>query len=223
MLPWARDTTRRSARRSAHGRGVTEPSTVLSDGALGLGAALLGLRLLFLVSSARAERDPARWWPAVFLLNALGALLGAVWHGWHEALGPARAADLWSAVLLVLGASNFFLVVASARVWRRPLLALAAAQLALYALWMGSHEDYRWVLADSALSLAVALAQHLYAWACERRAGAGWIVAGLLTAVAGAALQSAGVSLHERFNRQDLYHTVELCALALIYRGARAS
>ena len=199
---------------------MTEPSTVASDGALCLGAAFFGVRLLLRSPPLRDER---RWWPAVFLLSALGALLGAAWHGWHTALGPARAADLWSAVLLVLGASNFFLVAASARVWRRPLLALAAAQLALYAGWLGFHEDYRWVLADSVLSLAVALAQHVYAWARERRAASGWIVAGLLTAAAGAALQAAGVSLHEHFNRQDLYHTVELCALALIYRGARTS
>ncbi len=50
-----------------------------------------------------------------------------------------------------------------------------------------------------------------------------WLWSGLWLSAAGLAIQIAGISLHERFNHNDLYHCVQSVAFYFFYKGARAT
>jgi hypothetical protein len=47
-----------------------------------------------------------------------------------------------------------------------------------------------------------------------------WIAAGILTSVAAAAIETAGVSPGGPFTHDDLYHLVQIGGVLLLYRGA---
>jgi hypothetical protein len=49
----------------------------------------------------------------------------------------------------------------------------------------------------------------------------GWILAGVAVCVVAALVQASGFALHRHFNHNDLYHLIQIAAMALLYRGAR--
>ena len=52
-------------------------------------------------------------------------------------------------------------------------------------------------------------------------ASAGWLFSGLILTLAGVAIQRSSFDLHRNFNHNDLYHSVQLIAVFLYFRGAR--
>ena len=46
------------------------------------------------------------------------------------------------------------------------------------------------------------------------------LAAAVVSALA-AAVQASGFSLHQHFNHNDLYHVIQIAAMALLYKGAR--
>ena len=101
---------------------------------------------------------------------------------------------------------------------RLALLALAAAKLAIYSIWVWRDDRFIWAVADTGSAFALVALAHLLAW---RRPGSRWIVAGVAVSIVAAAVQASGVDLHQHFNHNDVYHLVQLGALLLYYRGVR--
>lgn len=201
---------------------IAEPTTTLTDLALAALAAALGAVLLR--SGAARDAEAVLLWGGAFLTTAGSALLGAVVHGFAPWLGERAKGTLWRATLALIGLTNFLLVAAVATAGLRGagqilLLALAAAKLFLYLLRLRSRDDFGIAAVDSGLALLVVLALQLAELPGGRAAGAGWIVAGVLLSLAGAAAQRAGWGLHRHFNHNDLFHLVQMAAAYLLFRG----
>jgi hypothetical protein len=196
---------------------MDEPTTVITDALLGATCAVLGAHLF---------RRGLRWWAAVFLFTSAGAFVGAVWHGWQRQLSPAFADSAWLMVLVSLGLTAFALEAAAlarlraSRGLTRVGFGLAGLQLLVYLAWIPGHRSYVWVAAGTGTAMLVALAVHVRCWRRTHDAGAGWITAGLLTSLVAACLQAGGVSFHEHFNHNDLYHVVQLVGMGVLFRGA---
>jgi len=47
-----------------------------------------------------------------------------------------------------------------------------------------------------------------------------WLLTGLAISIVGLTLLASGFSLHEHFNKNDIYHCVQLVALYFFFRGA---
>ena len=181
--------------------------TVLTDYLLGGVAAWLGWKLL------RNSQVSRRWWGAAFVALALGAFLGGTWHGFFQDYW------LWKATVLAIGAASFAMLAGSAYAVlsgmpRTLLLAVAAAKLLVYCIWMASRDDFILVVIDTGIAFAALAALHL--WRLN-----GWILAGVAVSVAAALVQASGLALHEHFNHNDLYHVIQAAAMVLLYRGAR--
>lgn len=182
--------------------------TLATDYALGGVTGWLGW-ILYTKQESQAAR---RLWALAFAALALAAFLGGTWHG------LARHDLLWKATLLSAGVASFAMLSATAfattaGVTRRTIFALAAVKLAVYSIWMLAHDDFVWVIADTGVALAaVALLQVL--------AFNGWILAGVAVSLMAAAAQASGLALHRHFNHNDLYHVVQIAAMALFFRGA---
>jgi hypothetical protein len=181
---------------------VSEPTTVLTDYALAAVSAFLGLRLF----------PYSRFWATAFLALALGALLGGTWHGFSQ------NDVLWKATTLSVGVASFGMVAGSAAVapggLRGALIAFALAKLVAYSAWMLYHDDFIWVVIDTASALLIVAILH--AWRFN-----GWILAGVAISVLAGLAQASGVALHARFNHNDLYHVLQTAAMFLFYRGVR--
>jgi hypothetical protein len=182
---------------------MSEPTTVITDYALGAVSIFLSLRLM----------DASRFWALAFFALGLGALLGGTWHGfWQDDL-------LWKATTLSVGGASFGMVAGSADAvtagkLRAGLIAFAAAKLFAYAAWMLYHDDFIWVVADTATALLIVAVLH--AWRFN-----GWILAGVAVSVLAGLAQASGFALHPRFNHNDLYHVLQTVAMFVLYRGVR--
>lgn len=180
---------------------MNEPVTVLTDYALAAVSLALGWKLM-----ARA-----RFWALAFFALGAAALLGGTWHGfWQDEL-------LWKATTLTVGVASFGMVAGSAlRTTRglglRLILGLAGLKLLVYSAWMLAHDDFIWVVADTASALLIVGA--LYLWRFD-----GWMLAGVAVSVAAGTVQASGLTLHQHFNHNDLYHVVQIGAMFLFYRG----
>jgi hypothetical protein len=182
---------------------VNEPATVLTDYALGALSILLGTRLL----------GKSKLWALAFLAVGVAALLGGTWHGfWRSEL-------LWKATTLAAGVASFGMVAGSANAaangkLRSALIGFAAVKLALYSVWMLTHDEFVWVVVDTGSALLVVAV--LYLWRFN-----GWMVAGVAVSVVGALVQASGFALHAHFNHNDLYHVIQTAAMLVLYRGLK--
>jgi hypothetical protein len=183
---------------------MSEPTTVITDYALGAVSIFLSWRVM----------DASRFWALAFFALGLGAFLGGTWHGfWQDDL-------LWKATTLSVGGASFGMVAASADAvttgkLRGGLIAFAGVKLFAYAAWMLHHDDFVWVVADTASALFIVAILH--AWRFN-----GWILSGVAVSLLAGFAQASGFALHPRFNHNDLYHVLQIAAMFLFYRGVRA-
>lgn len=180
---------------------LSEPVTLLTDYALGAVSACLGLRLFRF----------SRYWALAFLALGVAAFLGGTWHGLfqHELL--------WKATLLAVGVASFGMVCGSAFIalrgfFARAVFGFAALKLLLYSGWMLFHDDFIWVIIDTAAALAIVGALHLWRFN-------GWMLAGVALSVLAALAQASGFALLRHFNHNDLYHVIQIAAMLVFYRG----
>lgn len=183
---------------------MNEPMTVLTDYALAGVAGTFAYRL----------RKIAPLWALGLAALALAALAGGTWHGWFWHSDP-----LWKATVLLAGVANFGMLAGSARATTQgsvssALVAFAALKLAVYAAWMLRHDEFIWVVADTAVALALVAA--LYFWRFS-----GWMLAGVAVSVLAGLAQASGLRLHAHFNHNDLYHLIQIGALFAFYRGLK--
>ena len=177
---------------------------MITDYVLGAVSIFLSLRLV----------DASRYWALAFFALGLGALLGGSWHGFWQ------SDVLWKAATLSVGVASFGMVAGSANAVtagrvRTGLIAFAVAKLVAYAAWMLHHDDFIWVIADTASALGIVAALHVL----KRNP---WLLAGVAVSVLAGLAQASGLALHEHFNHNDLYHVLQTAAMFLLYRGVRA-
>ncbi len=182
---------------------ISEPMTLATDYLLGGVSAWMAFKVFRI----------APFWALGIAALSIAAFLGGTWHGF------AQSDALWKATVLAAGAASSGMLAGSAVATtsgaaRALLLGLAALKLAVYWAWMIGHGEFIWVVADTAVTLAVIAA--LYLWRFN-----GWMLAGVAVSLAAGAAQASGFALHRHFNHNDLYHVIQIAALAFFYRGIR--
>ena len=190
---------------------VAEPMTMATDYAL---AAVTGCLCFFI--SKQAAQQSRKFWGLAFAALALAAALGGTHHGF-------AIEALWTPTVLAAGLASFGMLAGSAIATtcgrlRQGLIALALAKLLVYSAWMLGHDEFIYVIADSAAALLAISILHLFDW---RRSPSRWMLAGVAVSLVAAAAQASGLDLHPGFNHNDLYHVVQIAAMALFYSGAR--
>jgi hypothetical protein len=188
---------------------ISEPMTLATDYVL---AGVSGWLCFLLFKNSRQQKS-RKFWALAFAALALGAFLGGTWHGFGQ------SDVLWKATVLAVGVASFGMVAGSAFAVlsgkpRTVVLAFALAKLLIYSAWMLVHDDFIFVVVDTGIAFAAVAALHL--WKLN-----GWILAGVAVSVAAALVQASGLALHQHFNHNDLYHVIQIAAMALLYRGAR--
>lgn len=200
---------------------ITEPTTMLTDYLL---AVLTGYFALKLLRSDTRQRS-VRLWGGAFLATAAAALLGGTSHGFALHFDDFWKTLIWKATVYAIGLASFFMlsgtimavIKAPARKW---LLAAAIIQLLIYAGWMINHDDFRYVIYDYLPAMLAVIALQVYAYFRANEKSAAWIIAGILISFLAAGIQQSGLTLHQHFNHNDLYHVIQVGAIYLLFRGA---
>jgi len=202
---------------------LAEPMTLLTD-YLMAGVTAWAAVHLFRSRDGQVARS---YWTLAFAASAVAAALGGTYHGFAQVMEQALLQLAWKVTVLAIGIASFGMVAGSATAvvagsLRKLLLAFAAVQFALYAWWMAGHDDYIYVIADTAI--AMALVAVLHAWPAIRSGdrSSAWILGGIGVSVLAAGVQASGIDLHRNFNHNDLYHVIQIAAIPLFFRGAAA-
>lgn len=201
---------------------IAEPVTLLTDYALAGVSGWLGWRL----SRSLEGHAARRLWTVAFLALAAAAALGGTYHGSTPHLGESASGLLWKLTVIAIGVFSFGMMAGSAcatthGALRRALLAAAGLQLAVYSAWMLTHDEYRYVVIDTAISMGALIVLHSHMAVSRRDVASCWILGGVGASALGATAQLFHVALHEHFNHNDLYHVVQIAAMTLFYRGGK--
>lgn len=202
---------------------LTEPATLLTDYALGLFCALFSRRL-WSVGQVSMNTCVSCWAVGMGAL-AVASFAGGTVHGFSLMLADSVLHVLWKGTAFAIGlASGCFLIGTMVASVAKPLLhwliVVSAVQFTGYTVWMAMHDEFRYVIYNYGVTLAVILLIQIYQRVVRKSPSAGWIVAGILVSFLGALVQQSGLTLHPSFNHNDLYHVIQMAGMALLYRGA---
>jgi hypothetical protein len=172
---------------------IHEPMTVLTDYLLAIAAGWFGWQLW---------RCGKRMWALAFYATAAASLLGGTYHG--LAYEP-----LWKPTVYAVGLASLFLLAGLGR----PFLIFGLVKFAAYAVWMATHDDFKYVIYDYGTTLLIIGVVGLV-----RRSW--WMVGSVVISVIAALVQQSGFALHRHFNHNDLYHLIQIVALWMLKNSA---
>jgi hypothetical protein len=201
---------------------ITEPTTLATDYLLGAVVLCLAVRLWR--RGHLAGGGPARLWAGAFWASAAAALLGGTHHGFILHLAPVVASSLWKGTVYAVGLAGLLLLAGMFRAtlsgpFYKVLLTFAILKFLVYAVWMATHDSFRYVILDYAPSLLIVLLLAGLSWYRRRDTAAPWVAGGILVSFVAAGIQAAHLAPHPNFNHNDLYHVVQMGAFYLLYRG----
>ncbi|HEY3121773.1 MAG TPA: hypothetical protein VGL15_14200 [Vicinamibacteria bacterium] len=200
---------------------IAEPTTTLTDYAMGALSLVLGAQLL--ASGTRDRNPPQTLWGMGLLATGMASLIGGSSHGFAPYLSTDTRAAVWRATYGTLGMANLLILAAAAAFALRGAAASVAVfaltvRLALYLAFITSRPEFRYVVYDYVLTLLL-----LTIFAAHGRLrdwpGAVWMMAGIGVSFVGALIQRSGFALHRHFNHNDLFHVVQTIAIYLYYRA----
>lgn len=167
---------------------INEPVTLATDYMLAIASAIFGILLW---------RRGVRMWAFAFFFTACGSFFGGTYHGFG---GEA----VWKATVYSIGLASLFLLLPFMRV-------VAIIIFVAYAVWMATHDNFVWVIADYGITLLLLSAVMIV----RRTEMSKWVLGSVGASVIAAIVQQAPIAYHN-----DIYHVIQLVALWLLYRGA---
>ena len=199
---------------------MTEPITMLTDYVLGVLALAFGYGML---CKNRIDGQLARsLWAYAFLSLSLSALVGGTYHGfqWQDNHGDL----LWKATTLSMGFTSLFMTASVVYAncggrMRRSWLVIAGIKFLIYLGLVMTRDDFLLVIADYGSVMLAILVIALIQIFRRTRPEAPWLAAGVGVSLIAAGVQASDISLHERFNHNDLFHVIQIPALYLFLRG----
>jgi hypothetical protein len=196
---------------------IHEPTTALTDLLLAASGSVMALLLL-----RRTRAVAQRSWALALGASALGALAGALFHGWGHLFHPRVRFLLWKSIALLLSLASLAMFAATLysafgeRARQRWLLG-GLSKTFVFTAWNLVRHDFAVVVYDYLSSMFAILGIQL----SRRQApGSGWLLAGLFTSFVAAAIQQNGKGFHQHFNHNDIFHLIQLAGMYFFYRGA---
>ena len=201
---------------------LSEPMTMITDYLLGGWTFYLAFKLIR--KGMRVSQRSIILWGLSFVATGIAALIGGTSHGFALYLGTMTKEVIWTATLISIGfASLFLLSAAIITTFKKPLrdwlIAATALKFILFAVWIVSHSEFKYVIYDYVPAMIGVLTVQVYGKYSRGDKSAVWIISGILISFGAAAVQQSGFTLHEHFNHNDLYHVIQMGAIYMLYKG----
>jgi hypothetical protein len=201
----------------------SEPTTMATDYVLVVLCGFFAWRL-WRVGKEAAQASICSW-AAGFVCFGLASLAGGTFHGFSTLFSEAILQSLWRVTIYAVGLASFFLLTGTLSACiglpvRRYAMLLPYVQLVVYVLWMGTHDDFRFVIYNYAITNLGILVLQFHAGMTHRAMSGLWLGGGVLVSCLAAVVQASDIALHQHFNHNDLYHVIQMGGMYLLYRGA---
>ncbi len=202
----------------------TELTTAATDAVLAIEC---GIIILWLSSSATADRHRRIIWCWVFGLLAISSFLGALAHGLN--ISDSARAALWKPLYLSLGILIGLFIVGVVSDWFGGLTArrlvpwgigIGVVFFAVTELLSGSLAVF---IIYETVALSVALAIYIFLATTRREKGAPLLILGITTILAAGGLQVGHISFHFLFDfdHNGAFHLLQMPGIALLAIGLR--
>jgi len=202
---------------------LAEPATAITDYILFIECMILGA--LLLRHGIAGRQMSVCLWGMAFIATAIAAVAGGSFHGLAPVITEILKKRLWKITVYSIAISTAFMfcgtVYSSVPLWLRPWFLGAAFIQFVICMWVVSRNDeFRYLVYNYAPVMLIVLILQIINRYHYHGPGSGWIVSGILVSFAAAAIQQTSWKLHENFNHNDIYHTIQMVAMYLLYRGA---
>ncbi|MCH7819810.1 MAG: hypothetical protein IIB40_09670 [Candidatus Marinimicrobia bacterium] len=203
---------------------ISEPMTMLTDYLLGVWTLYLAFKLIR--EGIGISQRSILLWGLSFFATGIAAIIGGTSHGFALYFGTVTREVIWTATLYSIGFTSLFLlsavIIATIKnPLRNWLIAFTVVKFILFAVWIFSHPEFKYVIYDYVPAMIAVLILQVYVKYSRGDRSATWIISGILVSFGAAAVQQSGYMLHEHFNHNDLYHVIQMGAVFLLYKGGR--
>ena len=198
--------------------------TMLTDYLLGVWTLYLAFKLIR--KGIGISQRSILLWGLSFFATGIAAIIGGTSHGFALYFGTVTREVIWTATLYSIGFTSLFLlsavIIATIKnPLRNWLIAFTVVKFILFAVWIFSHPEFKYVIYDYVPAMIAVLILQVYVKYSRGDRSATWIISGILVSFGAAAVQQSGYMLHEHFNHNDLYHVIQMGAVFLLYKGGR--
>lgn len=203
---------------------ISEPMTMLTDYLLGVWTLYLAFKLIR--EGIGISQRSILLWGLSFFATGIAAIIGGTSHGFALYFGTVTRVVIWTATLYSIGFTSLFLlsavIIATIKnPLRNWLIAFTVVKFILFAVWIFSHPEFKYVIYDYVPAMIAVLILQVYVKYSRGDRSATWIISGILVSFGAAAVQQSGYMLHEHFNHNDLYHVIQMGAVFILYKGGR--
>ena len=159
-----------------------------------------------------------------FFSLSLGAFLGGSHYVFGHRLPNYIAKVIWMLTLIFIGITGLFLAGSAATFYINETgkfgLMLGSAILVIkYVLGLSKNNTFHHAIKIYVTLIILALIGFIPAFFSLGYTGALQIVIGLLVNLSAAGVQASGLTLHQHFNHNDLFHVLLILGMIFIYRG----
>lgn len=198
---------------------VTQPVTVLTD------LILAALCLRFAARLGGSAVRSRRWWGLAFAWLTIAFVGGSIDHGFHAYLGADG--PVWMLALASNALAGACMMFATARgqiggrAGRVLQVVAAIGALGYLAYMLTTDVSFRGLVAYYLPGQVLLLVVSCVRWVRDASGAGKSLALGVFVGFAGAAYQLFGSGLHRHMNHNDVFHLIQMVALALFHRGAQ--
>ena len=163
-------------------------------------------------------------WACSFFSLSLGGFFGGSHHVFGPQLPNYITKVIWMLTLIFVGITGLFLAGSAATFYINETgkigLMLGSAILVIkYVLGLNKNDTFHHAIKFYVTLIILALIGFIPAFFSLGYTGALQIVIGLLVNLSAAGVQASGLTLHQHFNHNDLFHVLLILGMIFIYRG----
>lgn len=197
--------------------GIVEPMTMITDFMITLVAVYCFFNL--------KKNKASKYWQQAFVFLGLSALAGGAHHGFANLWSEELNFYSWKLTLLSIGGVSlnlaFEAIYRLKTKYSKSLKALFALKTSVYFVVVLFFADQFFVVILEYLpNLIFLLLVSIFLFFKERMQTHFYIILGVLISLIATAIQVSGLSFHEHFNHNDLYHVVQIIGLIFYYKSA---
>ncbi len=203
-------------------KNISEPTTTITDFILAVMGFGFGISLLFLYGERHF--DFHFYWGWGFIVSGLGALLGAISHGFGPIFSKKMQSLLWKMTMFFVGFSGWLFSIAASIFffspdiydWVRWILILS---FIIYTLWLYKDDRFIIVILYYLPLMIFIMAGMFFHFFALNSTGSMAVAIGILVSLGGAGIQASGFSIHTHFNHNDLFHIIQMIGYVLMFQG----
>lgn len=198
---------------------IYEPTTAITDYIIFLLGVFFGWSTLAIQDSQFHQL-----WGASFISIGIGAFFGGTSHGFGPKMKEIYRKIIWRFTLIFIGISGLLIAMSSSVFFmtekgENALFIIAGILLITYYLKIRKQDSFRSAVTFYMPLLGVSLVGFPMAFYFQDITGALSITIGLIVCIAGSLIQKMKISIHEKFNHNDLFHVIQMLGMFLMYRG----